>query len=386
MLLKLKHIAAMVLIIMVSTMVLATATTDDSIPTTPKTNNGQKWRIGYYEAGSYSSYTIVFGNIIKALNKMGWLENVEGCPFNTDARTMWQWLASRDTGKYIQFVNDGYYTFNNNEGLRPEIKTKLLQRLSQQKDLDLVLAMGTAAGQDLSNDAHSVPVMVFSTTDAVKAKIVQSNEDSGRDHVWAHCEPDRYKHQIELFHDIFKFKRLGIVYENTPTGRALAIVDDIEAVAQEKGFEVVAEFFNENISDVDAYHQALSQAYSKVADRSDAVYITSRTKLREDRLPEVLAPLIEKKVPTFSWTARYVPNGSLMAVSAANFEIVGGFDGEAIAKVLNGAKPRAVNQAFITPPSITLNLQVADMIGYAPPFTILLTADEVYQDIKRNRL
>ena len=382
---KMKHIAVMMLIMMVCSMVWATAA-DDSISSDPNTNNGQKWRIGYYEAGSYSSYTIVFGNIIKALNKMGWLEGVEDCPFNSDSRTMWKWLAARNTGKYIQFVDDGFYTFNNNEGMRTETRANLLARLSQKKDIDLMLAMGTAAGQDLATDSHSVPVMVFSTTDAVKAKIVQSNEDSGRDHVWAHCEPDRYKRQIELFHDIFNFKKLGIVYENTPTGRALAVVDDIEAVAKEQGFEVVAEYFNENIADPDAYHQALSQAYGKVAEQVDAIYITSRTKLREDRLPEVVAPIIKKKIPTFSWTARYVPNGALMAVSAANFEIIGAFDAEAIAKVLNGAKPRSVNQAFITPPSITLNLQVADMIEYAPPFTILLTADQVYQEIQHNRL
>ncbi|MBP2663163.1 MAG: ABC-type uncharacterized transport system, periplasmic component, partial [Firmicutes bacterium] len=121
---KMKHIAVMMLIMMVCSMVWATAA-DDSISSDPNTNNGQKWRIGYYEAGSYSSYTIVFGNIIKALNKMGWLEGVEDCPFNSDSRTMWKWLAARNTGKYIQFVDDGFYTFNNNEGMRTETRANL---------------------------------------------------------------------------------------------------------------------------------------------------------------------------------------------------------------------------------------------------------------------
>jgi len=64
--------------------------------------------------------------------------------------------------------------------------------------------------------------MVFSTSNAVQVGIVNSNDYSGRDQVWAHMDPDRYRQQIEVFHDIFAFKKLGMVYEDSVSGRALA--------------------------------------------------------------------------------------------------------------------------------------------------------------------
>lgn len=69
---------------------------------------------------------------------------------------------------------------------------------------------GTAAGLDMATDEHSVPTFCMSVTDAVQAGIIQSADDSGRDHVHAPIETGRYERQITVFHDVFKFKRLGI--------------------------------------------------------------------------------------------------------------------------------------------------------------------------------
>jgi hypothetical protein len=37
----------------------------------PRTNNGQKWRIGYYEGGEYIDYQKIFGETVKGLMKLG---------------------------------------------------------------------------------------------------------------------------------------------------------------------------------------------------------------------------------------------------------------------------------------------------------------------------
>jgi len=52
-------------------------------------------------------------------------------------------------------------------------------------------------------------------------------------------------------------------------------------------------------------------------------------------------------------------------------------------KVLNGVSPRELPQVYGDTPSIVLNLEVADLIGYQIPFDILLAADEIVPDIIR---
>jgi hypothetical protein len=45
--------------------------------TQPVTNNGHKWRIGYYEGGSYSNYPIQLEALIEGLVKLGWMQPVD---------------------------------------------------------------------------------------------------------------------------------------------------------------------------------------------------------------------------------------------------------------------------------------------------------------------
>lgn len=69
--------------------------------------------------------------------------------------------------------------------------------------------MGTWAGRDLATDEHNVATMVTSTSDPVSAGIVKIASDSGRDHVWARTNPDRYKQRVRMFHRIFGFHEDG---------------------------------------------------------------------------------------------------------------------------------------------------------------------------------
>ncbi len=99
--------------------------------------------------------------------------------------------------------------------------------MKNKKDIDLLLAFGTWAGQDFANHQHVTPTMVISASNAVKAGVIKSVEDSGYDHVHAWIDPKKSERQVRLFHDIIKFKRLGLAYEDDLDGRSYAAVDDV---------------------------------------------------------------------------------------------------------------------------------------------------------------
>lgn len=356
----------------------------------PHRRPGGKWRVAYVETKPFVNYAATLANLVLELKGLGWLSNVDGLPYQdgqTDAKVIWDWLAARDLGPYIEMKADAFYTFDGLKG--PEINKAaepILKRLAEAKDIDLVLAMGTEPGKTMASDVHKVPVLVFSTSNAVKAGIAKSVTDSGRDHVWAHMDPLRYRRQIEIFHDIFHFKKLGVVYENSKSGRTFGAVDDVEAVARERGFQIVREFVAQPQPDkTEEFYRDLLAATRKVSASVDAFYFGLFIGIDAARMPEMLAPFTEKKIPVFAQQApddvRY--GGALMSVARANFKGVGRFGAETIAKVLNGVQPRKLNQVFENSPNIILNLQVARAIGYKPSFDILLVADEVYQTVER---
>jgi len=204
--------------------------------TVPHDNNGKKWRIGYYEGGEYDNYQEILIATIKGLIWEGWIDPIH-IPLQRGEQTteLWKWLSTQAKSNYIEFVKDAHYTANWDDKVRVETAGAVIKRLSGKKDIDLIIAMGTWAGQDLASIKHSVPTIVMGAIDPVGAAIIKSVEDSGFDHVHARVDPFRYERQLRVFHDVVGFKILGIAYEDTVSGRSIAAIDKIEKVAKSVG-------------------------------------------------------------------------------------------------------------------------------------------------------
>lgn len=350
--------------------------------THPKTNNEKKWRIGYYEGGEYINYQQVLIATVNHLMNMGWIEEtLIPSQTGTQTKTLWKWLACGLKSQYIEFVGDAHYSAQWDNETRKQMADAVITRLNNQKDIDLMIVMGTKGGQDIANNRHHTPALVFSSSDAVAAGIIKSVEDSGYDHIFARADPTRYERQVAIFHDIIKFKRLGMVYRDDVSGRSVAAADKAENVAKEKGFELVSCHIEE-ISDIAEEKKAVTKCYHDLGKKVDAMYVSELKSINEDTLPDLVKTLASYKMPSFAQGgSKYVKYGILMSISHAGFKYVGEFAAETIAKVLNGAKPRQIDPLFEDPPKIAINLKTAEIIGYDPPVDVVSAADEVYQEI-----
>lgn len=359
----------------------------DVTPTAPvKPADGGTWRIGYYEGGQYPDYAVILKATVRGLINLGWMEPLDLEPPEVDVTepgALWRYLSANAQSDYITFVEDAFYAAGNfDREVRQEVRERLVERLAEEDGIDLMIAMGTWAGQDLANDRHAVPTIVMSTSDPIGSGIVPGAEDSGHAHVHAKVEPDRYARQVELFHDIIGFSSLGVVYEDSPEGRTFAAVEPIQRVAKARGFTV--ESCNAPFNDVE---QAESEAavvacYARLAETADAVYLTAHRGLNATTLPAAVAPLVEAGVPTFSMLGESeVRRGVLMSVAQNNYAYVGQFHADTIARVFNGAAPGDLSQVWLAPAKIALNLKTAELIGYDPPVDILLASDEIFQTI-----
>ena len=185
---------------------------------------------------------------VKGLIDLGWIEKQDiPASKDKDTKEFWDWLAKNVKSDYIEFIADAYYSANWNSAVREDLTKNIIDRLNTKKDIDLIIAMGTWAGKDLANNKHTTPIMVMSSTDPVRAGIIASNEDSGYDHVFARVDPGRWERQIQIFHKVIGFKKLGIAYENSHLGRSYAAIDLIEKIAKEKGFDIVRCFTKDDI-------------------------------------------------------------------------------------------------------------------------------------------
>lgn len=352
--------------------------------TQPNLNNGQKWRIGYYEGGPYTDYQLIFIATVKELMELGWIESVE-IPPQPDEQTkaLWEWLATNTKSDYIEFVADGHYSGNWDDNLTKTMVPEIIDRLNTKQDIDLMIAAGTAAGLSFANDQHQTPTIVISASDPIGSGIIKSAEDSGYDHLFAQVDPDRYERQIQIFYDIIGFQKLGVAYEDSDNGRNIAALDKIRKVADETGFEVISCYTKDEVPDVKISEESVKQCFRELSGKVDAIYASVQNGLNKNSMPDLVQIANSHHIPTFAQgRSEEVKAGFLLSISQAGFKYLGRFQAEVIAKIFNGAKPRQLDQLFEDPPKIAINLKTAEIIGYDPPVDVLGAADEIYQEIE----
>ncbi|MGE8658769.1 MAG: ABC transporter substrate-binding protein [Achromobacter sp.] len=342
--------------------------------------DGRKWRIGYFESGDYSEYPRTLRVTVDGLQKLGWI-TVPAIPDGLNGKQMWAYLADNARSDTLEFVRDAWWQPGNFDAAqRPAVREAIKQRLEGKQDIDLIIAMGTWAGQDMAAMGAPVPTIVASTSDAVGARITRSAQDSGLDNLHARVQPERYQRQVRLFHDIVPFKRLGLVYEDSPEGRTYSAVDAVEQVAREQGFKVLTCHAPSNGIPQEAATRNALECYAKLAPQIDAAYVTVHRGVTPASIDTVAEILRQARVPSFSMLgSEEVKHGLLLSLAQADYSYVGLFYAETMARIFNGAKARELSQVWIDPAKIALNLQTARVIGFDPPVDILLAADEVYE-------
>ncbi len=358
----------------------STATTHEYNQYPPDTAIKQ-WRLAYYEGGDYSGYSEYLIATVKGLMELGWIDPIDIPPLS-GTRLVWSWLAENTKSEFILFDAAHFYTANWDQKHRHKIRSELIHTLSHSSTIDMVLAMGTWAGQDLVNNQHNTPTFIISASDPIKSGIISSIDDSGYDHVFARVSPHRHEQQIALFHELIKFKKLGIAYENSINGRAYAALDSAMNVAEAKHFEIVSCHTQSDISDQQVANASVISCIKQLSKEVDALYITEQGGVNHDSIPTIVSIANENRVATLSQLgAQEVKYGMLMSVSRSEYDAVGLFLAGSIGKVINGVKPRDLNQLFEEKNNIAINLKTANIIGTYIYADWLAVADKIYKEI-----
>ena len=351
--------------------------------TAPLLNDGQKWRIAYYEGGPWPDYKDTVMGLVLELMEMGWLEPapVPGFADDADMRQVWQWLGNEVGSDYLEFPPENFYTADWDETKRTTNKQAFLNRAAN-KEFDLIWALGTWAGLDLANGQHSVPTQVMSTSNPIIAGIIPNPEESGHDHVQVRNDPTRVYRQVLLFHDIFAFSRLGLIYEDTKYGRAYAYLDEVQAASLDRGFELVTCIAANEEGEAREAMEEYQACVKSLAPIIDAFIYDDHNGGTPEQVGKTLPVFVEYKVPTWSTRGEeLVGRGVLIALAAKDFRARGVILCNDMARILNGTLPGDLEQIYRNKFRLSINLEMARLIGWEVPRNLLSITDRVFETI-----
>jgi len=319
-------------------------------------SDGKVYRVGYLEGGQYWAFDKIFGAFQKSLGTEGLADRVA---YPEDARFSPGWEAD------------------------DEAMFSAADKLMARDDLDLIVAMGTtAASVLLERNNGTTPILGMGVSDPVKAGLIPNEQDSGTDNFTVRILPDRWKVMFNIFHEIVRFDKLGVLYPNTEAGHTYTNLVDAREVARERGFELLE---YSSISSAETTEECLKGLKALRARGMDAFFIPALNSFdwSTSDVQVLYEYLIQEGIPTFARDgSEQVKGGALLGFSTLDFGSTGLFLARNAVRILEGELPRSLNMTDVNYPSTALNFAVADAIGFDFSLDELISADEIYLKIE----
>ena len=347
----------------------------------PCLNNGKKWKIGYLQSGKMKRYDLSLRHFIDQLAELGWLEPVDWSklPKNATAADSWNYLATNMQSEYLQIKKENFWCNDWSLAKRRRNKKEVLKTLNC-KGINLMLTMGTWAGQDLANRLHNTPTMYLESSFPIARKLYKNTKIP--EHLYLPRYPEFLLRQVRLFQKLTKFKTLGVVYLASSEGRHRASLEILKHLSQQGKFKLVTvrilprkEFKSGKLL------EEYIEAHEKLAPKVDAMWVTTGFVNSPDTAAKVLAPFFKYRIPTWS------PHGNQGVINGVMFGVIScpkkwaEHHARAAAKILNGGRP--VDQVVDMPVDnqLVINCAAASKIDFKIPKNLLAVAKESYLGI-----
>jgi len=108
---------------------------------------------------------------------------------------------------------------------------------------------------------------------------------------------------LDIAHEMLRFKRIGIIYENTSNGRRNSNYDQLSFLARRKGFKVVECEIPFSILEPDAATSALVACYGKLSQNADALLLAPYRGVPDKTVRQLNGNLNFFKLPSISLDA-----------------------------------------------------------------------------------
>lgn len=281
--------------------------------------------------------------------------------------------------KYLSIRTKHFWCSDWNLSRRKIVRSQVMECL-RANQIDLMLTMGTWAGQDLANNLHSTPTLCMESSFPIR-KLFKDDEKVP-EHIHLLYDPDFLLRQVRLFRKITKFKTLGVVYTASSEGRSRANLQLLKKFSEQAHFKLfpVRILPSEKLRSrkvLDSY----IKAYMKMAPHIDAIWLTSDFMDNPKTARLLLQPLFAYRIPTwYPYGTAGVKNGAVFGVVHDPRQRAEHY-ADMAAKIFNGVRPDPKDYYLSSNSYLVINYAAAKKVGLKIPKTLISAAKESYLSI-----
>ncbi len=351
-----------------------------------KCPQGKRWRIAVNQSGPFIDFRKVFRGMVLALTEDGLVRKyapLRNINFKLDDPGRFDALATATKGGCIEFVPGTFSNYNwDRKGV---LSDKLrIKRMIDNGEIDMIWTFGTISGLYFADSGLGVPVLVIDSTSPEGAGIIGPGDYSNKPNVHVQKDLTRYSAEVVLFHNLLKFKRMGILVDSNEDNQSGQDIFEIRALAKTMGFELVP-CYGDIMGRVPAQADVdFKRCLAMLSEENiDALFLTLVYRPEEPLFPYI-KPFIDRGIPVYSqYGEQDVRGGALLSLSESDLTHAAIFQANVVRQIIiEGKKPEEISQHFHAPLSISFNMQTARLIEWQPSFEALLAIDNVYSHIE----
>ncbi|MBQ8708670.1 MAG: hypothetical protein IJ523_11340 [Succinivibrionaceae bacterium] len=341
-------------------------------------------RLAVVQKGSYGEFEEIVRAMLKKLARDGFLNLPSNLPadFKYDDPKVWQALSEASRNSCIAIIGDGLYSSGWDHENWKWDAARLKNRILMDRDIDLLLGMGLATGMEFADPKLGIAVMIADAASPETAGIIGRGEFSDKPNVHVQKYPKRISMAIRNYHNIFKFKNLGMIVDRNEAVRKMQSVDVVAKVANEENFN-----FHYCIGDIFDAANPLSRkefirCRNELKDKIDALFLPIFNGVPRNGFFDYIAPLLEKNVIVISeGDIEEVRKGALVSLVEADHHDSGFFEADVMERIILGARPEAISQYYNTNLAFCLNLKTAKLLRWKPSFELLMSVEYLFDTI-----
>ena len=318
----------------------------------PRLHPNQPKIAAYFEAGSYWEFSLLQKEIIKALQQRGVSQHII---FPDEFHISPGWDASESV-------------------YRAEAR-----KLMANPAIDVIISMGTEATKALlAENNGKTPIMSVDVADPAGAGFVDPVTGKGAANLTLRYTKNKWFKVFALFHEALPFRRLGIMYHDSPEGLSYSNVREAREVARERGFTLVEYPFLDKAESIESCAKGVDRL---IHDGIDAFYISALNCFdwTQGNPRKIFDVLNATDIKTFARDGSvHVSRGALMGLSTLDYVPLGKFYADHMAAQLGLLPPNTQLEEAAYTPKIALNLVTAQRMGMDLPLVLLISADELF--------
>ena len=306
----------------------------------------------YFEAGPYWEFSLLQKEITKALQQRG-------------------------VAQYVVFPNE--FHISPGWDAPDSVYRAEARKLMDNPGIDVIISMGTEATKALLLENNGkTPIMSVDVADPAGAGIVDPVTGKGAANLTIRYTKNKWFKVFALFHEALPFRRLGIMYHDSPEGLSYSNVREAREVARERGFSLVEYPFLDKAESIESCTKGVNKLMQQGV---DAFYISALncfdwTQANPQNIFDILNAA---KIKTFARDGSvHVSKGALMGLSTLDYVPLGKFYADHMAAKLGLLPPNTQLEEAAYTPKIALNLVTAQKMGMDLPLVLLISSDEIF--------